>query len=496
MQAAQDKSGPSWGIWAAVIAVSSIYPFALALGYQNTINDDAFITLTYARCLAEGKGFVFGFPPASLGTTAPLFAGILAFLMRVLPFTAPETLLLLASAFFWSAGAWVLFLFRRAFRLAGWEACAVGVIYLAGGLPEFMGMETNFYCFLGLLAIGLFGSGWYFSAGIAAAALALARTEGMILLPILGAWLGAAALYARAPLRSTARNGAMLLAGAALLWLPWAAYAYATFGHVLPQTGEVKVLQGMAPGRVLFGADLLPYLFRFRGNSGYPYWLHYGVALLGIAALLRRGGAWLLLLGWLAAYTAGFTLARVAMYPWYAAPVQYGLNLAAGLGIVWALGALLKRNINPRAVAGLAVPLVAAFALVLGWQSANLALREDNTNHFPQRWRAYKAAAFWLREHTPEGSTFACLDVGYLGYYSHNRILDLSGLVTPEQLPWLRKGDKTGLFYQELPEYCMFWKAQTRHDNLVVQDPRFAATYEARASFPISDAVLTIYQRR
>jgi len=42
----------------------------------------------------------------------------------------------------------------------------------------------------------------------------------------------------------------------------------------------------------------------------------------------------------------------------------------------------------------------------------------------------------------------------------------------------------------------MFWKAQTRHDNLVVQDPRFATTYEARAAFPISDAVLTIYQRR
>jgi hypothetical protein len=483
-------------VWAILLAVASVYPLAIALLYQNTINDDAFITLTYARCLAEGKGFVFGFPPATLGTTAPLLAMLMALVMTLVPWVAAETLLLVVSALFWIGGAWVVFLLRRAFRLSDAEACVVGLIYLAGGVPQWIGMESNLYFFLALLAVGLFVSGRWLACGVVAAALALARTEGAILVPMLCAWLGATALWTRGPWRETVQNGAKLLLGAALVWGPWAIYAFMTFGHVLPQTGEVKVLQGQAAGRVLFGSDLVPFLLRFQGTVGYPYWLHYGVAVVGLFVAARRGGAWWILLSWLVAYIAGFSFMRVAMYPWYAAPVQYGINLASGVGLAGGLGLLLKSRLSSRAATGLCSLLVVAFAAVLAVPSARQATQVDTAGHFPQRWRAYKAAAAWLRENTPEGSGFACLDVGYMGYYAHNRILDLSGLVTPEQVPWLRRGDKTGLFYERLPDYCMFWRSETRRDHAVIADPRFVERYVARTTFPISDGVLTVYQRK
>jgi hypothetical protein len=43
----------------------------------------------------------------------------------------------------------------------------------------------------------------------------------------------------------------------------------------------------------------------------------------------------------------------------------------------------------------------------------------------------------WLGEHTPERSSIATPDIGALGYFSRRRIVDLSGLVTPQMLPYL-----------------------------------------------------------
>ncbi len=50
------------------------------------LNDDSFITLTYAKNLAQGNGFVYNQPPATLGTTTPLFTITTALLATILPF--------------------------------------------------------------------------------------------------------------------------------------------------------------------------------------------------------------------------------------------------------------------------------------------------------------------------------------------------------------------------------------------------------------------------
>jgi hypothetical protein len=51
---------------------------AIALSTLQVTNDDAFITFTYARNLAAGHGFVFNIGERVLGTTAPLWAMLLA----------------------------------------------------------------------------------------------------------------------------------------------------------------------------------------------------------------------------------------------------------------------------------------------------------------------------------------------------------------------------------------------------------------------------------
>jgi hypothetical protein len=46
----------------------------------------------------------------------------------------------------------------------------------------------------------------------------------------------------------------------------------------------------------------------------------------------------------------------------------------------------------------------------------------------------------WLREHTPADARVAMEPIGYIGYYSQRRILDLVGLVSPEMVPLNRRG--------------------------------------------------------
>lgn len=80
------------------LMIVSLLPFWAAYRHQSFLNDDTYITLTYAKNLAQGNGFVYNHPPAVLGTTTPLLTIIVASLMRLLPFAEAATLAVFFSA--------------------------------------------------------------------------------------------------------------------------------------------------------------------------------------------------------------------------------------------------------------------------------------------------------------------------------------------------------------------------------------------------------------
>ena len=47
------------------------------------------------------------------------------------------------------------------------------------------------------------------------------------------------------------------------------------------------------------------------------------------------------------------------------------------------------------------------------------------------------AASYWLRDHTPESAIVATHTIGAIGYYANRKMIDITGIVTPELLPTL-----------------------------------------------------------
>src|SRR3978361_6486 len=82
----------------------ALFPLWTAFLHHTNLNDDTYITLTYVRNLAAGHGFVFNQPPATLGTTTPVFTLIVAALARLFPHIEIVTIAVFFTAFCW-AGA-------------------------------------------------------------------------------------------------------------------------------------------------------------------------------------------------------------------------------------------------------------------------------------------------------------------------------------------------------------------------------------------------------
>jgi len=50
--------------------------------------------------------------------------------------------------------------------------------------------------------------------------------------------------------------------------------------------------------------------------------------------------------------------------------------------------------------------------------------------------------AQWVEKNIPPGEMLAVHDIGALGYYVQNPILDLAGLVSPDVVPFIRDEDR------------------------------------------------------
>ena len=77
-----------------------------------------------------------------------------------------------------------------------------------------------------------------------------------------------------------------------------------------------------------------------------------------------------------------------------------------------------------------------------------------------------RAVGDWVGVHTPEASVLAAKDIGYIGYYSRRKILDLAGLVSPECIPFRAKADFVGPIRKFRPNYFAFSAGQFRNLGL------------------------------
>jgi hypothetical protein len=478
----------------ALLVAASLFALWGARLSVTDRTDDAYITLTYVKSLAAGEGWRYNGGEETLGTTAPLYALAVAGLARALPFISIETLAVGLSTLAWLGTGWLIFLGRRTFGLGAHAAAYVALIMLLpwAWLLLTLGMESTCLIFGLIFSAWLAARGKAFVAGAVSAALFLVRPEGLAMVPLAGAWL---VWRHRRAWRALVPRFAL---GAALVLVPWTAYAWAHFGNVLPNSALAKAGQGAAwPGESfaerLLGTWLPSYAAKYEPVGLPTRLLPAGVlsllwpaVALGLVYAGRRAQALLLLAAWCGVFIAGYAWLQAPGYGWYVLPVLCALQVFGALGLAWLAGA---RRTWLRA---LGVVLALVF-LAVNVHYAVIVTREPGLE---PRAVPYRAIARWLRENTPPGSTVACVEIGYLGYYTDNHVIDLLGLTEPRFVANATKLDLESNFWLAEPDYLVYTAGFAWQFGGLVDQVRFKERYQAVLTSPgVGPEPLVVYAR-
>ncbi|KPK12899.1 MAG: hypothetical protein AMJ56_04365 [Anaerolineae bacterium SG8_19] len=441
-----------------LLIVLSLIPLIISYRYPAFLNDDSFITLTYAKNLAAGNGFVFNHPPAVLGTTTPLLTIFIAGLALVIPQIDIPVIAVFLTAICWLGIPWTFFFFRIEWGLENWQVCILALVLIGSGWVSFLGMEAYLFAFLLILAISLFFSEHYLLTGLTAGLLFLTRGEGVFVLVVL---MIAITLQDWVRKRSInvalLRTIAKLAIGFAIPIFIWAIFAHFTFGFVLPNTLATK----QAYIQHGFGQSLLHRLttewipgwgntFAFEAMPFVNFW--WIVVIIGFIDVLVRKRRWLILLGWVTLYIIGYTLLNVSSAWWYQLPILFVLNLFFALGIITIVEILTRKLKHRNLALGISFLITILLIFLLSLPTFNTILDYQGDS----RGQSYAALSQWFRKNTKPSESLAFIEIGYLGYYTDNRIIDLAGLVLPDIVPHIAEGDFEWGFWSYQPDYYVY----------------------------------------
>jgi hypothetical protein len=416
--------------------------------HQN-ISDDGYITLTYAKNLARGNGFIYNHPPATLGTTTPLFTFLVASLALVLPFFTVAQVAILASTAAWIGTGWMLYVLTRKLAIAPIPAAVAAIIPLltAQGWVMSLGMEMWPFQLLLVASICLAINHKPFWAGLCVWALTLTRGEGALLGVILFGVLWS----------TERRSLTRFVPGLAIPAVGWVMYSVSTFGVVVPNTLAAKQLQASSPLSFLNAmmTDLLPGLLDRYSVFG-TWWLSPCIVLvgLGLQYAIRHKKPMGLFALWGVTYLAAYSLINPSPYPWYRLHVVFVIQVLVGCGLAW-LVELVENSpgLHKRVLCGLGVLAVGALFLHPGLRFTIL---EASQHRGDFRAKTYREVSAWLREHTDPTESVAFAEIGYLGYFTDNRIIDLVGLIDPLITDHLATDGFAWGFWHYHPDYYLY----------------------------------------
>jgi tetratricopeptide (TPR) repeat protein len=417
----------------AVIVLCGLF-VTQANQFQFT-QDDAYISLRYARNLVEGNGLVFNPGERVEGYSNFSWTLLLALFLK-LGAPAVQTSIWLGVLF--GTGA-VFFAARLAKALEGrWGPASVASAALVAANPAFAlwstgGLETALFAFLVTAGLERGFAPDVSPRGRLAAPLllclaALTRPDGPLLF---AAWflirtldtlvLSGPAADPRG--RSGLARDALLFVGPLL---PYAVWKLAYYGDLLPNTYYAKA--GVSPAYVSRGMKYAGDYFR-----AYGAW---GIAPVASLLSLARGG-WRsvearLLAVWLtyAVYVIGIGGDVLYEHRFWLPVLPIGSVLVAR-GISRATEWLAARLHRPKSWAG-AVSVVAALALAGHGLSTNWSVVQDRRSRETNFVLNMTQTGQWLKANLTPGSTVAITTIGAISYYSELNVIDMLGLTDPE----------------------------------------------------------------
>lgn len=487
----------------ALHALTSLMIFWVGLQQSHKyLNDDTLITLTFVKNIVLGRGFVYNQAPAVLGTTTPLLTLILSFLSTLLPQIKLTHLAVAFTAACWAAIPWIFYIFRDYFGLSSWATVLIGWIVLVSGWPVLLGMEAYLFEALLVLSMGFFYAKKYLLAGLVTGLLYLTRGEGALVFGLMGLLILGQSFWETKDVslqmfKAFLKPALLLFTGFVVPVAAWSIYSFHTFGSLFPNTMSGKISQA-ASGKFPLFIDVLRTKWVLGwGNAfkipGLPFiniwWIF---VLIGLIYSLIYKRKMLIFLGWIVLFISGYTFLRVSAYGWYQFPIYFVLNLFAALGLVCLLY-ILRRWIKINYAALFLYGLLVFCSLYI---FARPGFKQLMASSGDARGASYTTLAHWLRINTRPEESVAYVEVGYVGFYTNNRIIDLAGLVTPSLNNSIAKGDYALGFWQYKPDYYIYYPAFDWLVGDVYKNPNFIQQYQPVVTLPSPGSEpLTIYKR-
>jgi hypothetical protein len=433
--------GPMTRVERVGLVIALLLATVLMWPLRQSLTDDTFIHLQYARNLASGHGLVFNPGERVYGCTSPLWAALIADGMA-LGFDGLRVARVLGFlATLWSVGLF-LQLMRR--NLQTPALCALATVAWAGHAWmlrwSLSGLETPLAVALVLAGFVAFTEGKQWGArpvrtGALWALAALTRPEAALLLGLWGVFL-LVDTESRPGLRRLVFGSLPPLA----IYGAWLLFARFYFGSVLPQALLAKAA---GPAGLDVRLENLWGQVRIVGATDGLM-----AALLVLALLAGGARAWT---------RRPLTQRAQRMVPWAWLVLVPALYLARGVpvrsrdllpllpvlswltwraGECWSLGASATPRTTRTVMLGatLAVLVLAQnFVVFRGVVLPQARTVSAGLHGSLVPW------GLWLREHTPVRSAIATPEIGAVGYFSQRRVVDLAGLVTPQMAPYLER---------------------------------------------------------
>ncbi len=460
----------------------------LFAGFSNIQQDDSYIYYSYVVNIIQGDGYVFNAGERINATTSPLYTLSVSVLSKVLSLIPLFQIPVIAHLLGIISLAIICMIFIKLFSAKenGLFYMIFPLIFLSNPyLPRAVGMEMFLAMALGIGAIYCYTRDKLNIAALLCSLAVLARPDMALLSVVV---LGHHLVIKRKPLSIP------LVTLFLLPLLIWAVFSKMYFGQFLPSTLSAKL------GQTESGRWGEGFLFLKGIYGGF-----YGSGLLkGLCVLLLLWGVWLLIskranqsvvkseafqlmLAWNVLFLLIYGLIlNPPAYAWYYTYFSVSISLLIAL----ACHDLYHRMSKTGSFRAQVILLTLLFIFV----SLNpiYAIRKSVTSKYV----VYKAAAQWMNDNVPKGTSVAANEIGVLRYYyKQGEVIDALGLTSPGVAEHVRRQDYSWYVHEFKPDMLMFGDPPRKVLEAMVYEPWFQKEYKKLIQIGPGKKKVALYQR-
>jgi len=434
--------------------------------------DDALIYYRYISNALEGKGLVYNEGERFNALTSPLYTYI-SLIMAYILGDIQISQIIICAIFLYLTGIMAVILFRGTisdFILGMTPVLISSSIYFYSTF----GLETTLFLFLILLGIWLYKKEKYFLLGIVSSLLLLTRGESIFLV---GTFIGMHFVQKRKIPSLKIFILPVLILFANFL------FNFYYYNSFFPNTLLAKIYQGKSD---LFGK----WPIFFSSLDGFIQWFFDGDNLL-IFFLIVFGCVGLILnyrnkiiatyIAFLIFYTLFYVILNIPNYHWYYAPYFLIIYIlfSFGLDSIHKYGIGLDKNLKSKGI--LKYAYTALFSIGIFLILFYILIQQVS---YAYKWRGaignknYTNIGIWLRDNTDEKAKIACVEIGHIGWYSQRYIIDIFGLVNPNNARFIAEKRYGEWFRYYQPDYILV------HNPLWIQEVGFKGLIEGGVYVP------------